>query len=180
MRARRVDGLDPAGPLADNLARIVAVRLAELCAFMPAARTDDVALHDMRIAAKRLRYILEVAHPLFGAYAAEAVTAVKDLQEILGDIHDADVQTPEVAAILAAVVEDDVAAGAAAGREHYAGLLALVVELQVRRRERHADFLERWARLESDGFAQRLVAATHERSPRAGTVDPDGGPRPAG
>ena len=47
------------------------VRLDELCGFMPRAADPDevVALHDMRIAAKRLRYILEVTGPCFGPYA---------------------------------------------------------------------------------------------------------------
>ena len=75
MKARRVKGLDPAGPLADQLERIVLVRLDELCGFWP--RVTDPreveALHDMRIAAKRLRYLLEVSDGLFGPYAEKAV-----------------------------------------------------------------------------------------------------------
>ena len=62
VKARRIKGLDPEGPLADNAERIVLVRLDELCGFMPRAAdpAEWVALHDMRIAAKRLRYVLEV------------------------------------------------------------------------------------------------------------------------
>ena len=62
MKARKVKGLDPAEPLADNAERIVRVRLDEMCGFMPQAAdpSEVVALHDMRIAAKRLRYILEI------------------------------------------------------------------------------------------------------------------------
>jgi CHAD domain-containing protein len=179
VKARRVKGLDPAGPLADQLARIVQVRLDELCAFMPQARTDEVALHDMRIAAKRLRYILEVAHPLFGEYATRSVDLVKDLQELLGDIHDADVQVPEVRSVLDEVVARDAAAGEAAHREHYAGLLALVVELQVTRRQRFERFLEAWEDLERKGFRARLVYATHERPGDRGSLDSDGGRDPA-
>jgi CHAD domain-containing protein len=175
VKARRVKGLDPAGPLADQLERIVAVRLDELYAFMPRARTDDVALHDMRIAAKRLRYILEVAHPLFGEYSARAVEVVKELQEVLGDIHDADVQVPEVGDVLAEVVAADVAAGSAGHREHYAGLLALVVELQVRRRERFERFLALWEELQRKGFRSRLVYAIGERPALTGSLDVDGG-----
>ena len=74
MKARAVKGLDPDATLADNLERIVATRLDELCSFVPRALdpTRMKALHDMRIAAKRLRYILEVgAEPCFGPYAVE-------------------------------------------------------------------------------------------------------------
>ena len=58
------------------------------------------ALHDMRIAAKRLRYILEVgAEPCFGPYAATAIKRTKDLQDLLGELHDCDVQLPRVRAL---------------------------------------------------------------------------------
>ena len=77
LKARTVTGLDPDGALADNAERIVLVRLDELCAFMPRAAdpAEVVALHDMRIAAKRLRYILEVTAPCFGPYAEKATQA---------------------------------------------------------------------------------------------------------
>ena len=58
MKARKVKGLDPDGPLDANLRRIVAVRVAELHSFGKAVLdpSDVEALHDMRIAAKRVRY----------------------------------------------------------------------------------------------------------------------------
>ena len=70
MKARRVRRLDRQAPLADNAERIVRVRLDELCGFIPAALNvkNVVALHDMRIAAKRLRYLLEVTGFCFGPY----------------------------------------------------------------------------------------------------------------
>ena len=113
MKARRVKGLDPQAPLGDNAERIVRVRLDELTSFMPKATdpAEVVALHDMRIAAKRLRYILEVTGSCFGPYAASAVKMVKDLQDLLGEIHDCDVQLPEVAAFLEELVAEDVARG---------------------------------------------------------------------
>jgi hypothetical protein len=174
VKARKVKGLDPTGALADNAARIVRVRLDELTSFMPTAADADelVALHDMRIAAKRLRYVLEVTGSCFGTYAETAVKHVKDLQDLLGEIHDCDVQLPEVAAFLEELVQEDVeAAGAdprglakAPNRRTYAGLVALRVHLQARRRALFADFLEHWRDLERKGFAARLAFALSERS----------------
>ncbi|HEX2413269.1 MAG TPA: CHAD domain-containing protein [Solirubrobacteraceae bacterium] len=174
MRARKVKGLDAAGTLADNAERIVRVRLDELTSFMPKAADPDevVALHDMRIAAKRLRYVLEVTGSCFGPYAETAVKHVKDLQDLLGEIHDCDVQLPEVAAFLEELVQEDVeAAGAeprglakAPNRRTYAGLVALRVHLQARRRALFADFVEQWRDLERKGFAARLAFALSERS----------------
>jgi hypothetical protein len=86
MKARKVKGLDADGALADNAERIVRARLDELQGFIPRALDPDevVALHDMRIAAKRLRYILEVtAESCFGPYAETALKRTKELQDLL-------------------------------------------------------------------------------------------------
>jgi CHAD domain-containing protein len=178
VKARRVKGLDPTAPLGDNAERIVRVRLDELTSFMPKAADpgEVVALHDMRIAAKRLRYILEVTGACFGPYAATAVRLVKELQDLLGEIHDCDVQLPEVAAFLEELMEQDAAvAGASPGdlartpnRRTYAGLVALQVHLRARRRALFEDFLELWRDYERKGFAARLAFALSERSQSMG------------
>jgi hypothetical protein len=176
VKARSVKGLDPEGSLADNAERIVLVRLDELCSFMPQAADPEeiTALHDMRIAAKRLRYILEVTGDVFGPYASRnAVKATKDLQDLLGEIHDCDVQLPEVAGFLEEMMAADVAAAGAEpkdlartpNRRTYQGLVALQVHLRARRRALFADFLEMWRDLERKGYAARLRFAVSERSP---------------
>ena len=174
MKARSVKGLDPKAPLGDNAERIVRVRLDELTSFMPKAADPKqvVALHDMRIAAKRLRYILEVTGSCFGPYASGAVKMVKELQDLLGEIHDCDVQLPEVGAFLEELVAEDVAAAGAApkdlakapNRRTYAGLVALQVHLRARRNALFEQFLELWRDYERKGFAARLAFAISERS----------------
>ena len=182
MKARGVKGLDPDGTLADNAERIVRVRLDELCGFMPQAADPEevVALHDMRIAAKRLRYILEVTGPCFGPYAKNATKLAKELQDLLGEIHDCDVQIPATAEFAAQLQEADAAAlREAAGdaedldpallkqaphaREH-AGLAALETHLRARRLLLFDRFLELWADYERKGFRARLEYAVAERS----------------
>jgi CHAD domain-containing protein len=171
VKARKVRGLDPATPLGDNAERIVRRRLDELCAFMPqAADTGEVtALHDMRIAAKRLRYILEITNPCFGPCAEAAVKPIKECQDLLGEIHDCDVQLPEVRAFLDELVVADAAAlldgaGEPPNRDAYAGLVALSAELLARRERRFGAFIELWRELERDGFRTRLEYAICERS----------------
>jgi CHAD domain-containing protein len=174
VKARAVKGLDPLTPLGDNAEKIVRVRLDELCSFMPKATDPDevVALHDMRIAAKRLRYVLEVTGPCFGPYASTAVKLVKDLQDLLGEIHDCDVQLPEVDAFLRELMEQDAEVAGASpkglartpNRRAYAGLVALQVHLRARRRALFEQFLELWRDYERKGFAARLAFAVSERA----------------
>jgi CHAD domain-containing protein len=48
-------------------------------------------LHDMRIAAKRLRYTMEMFAPLYGESFGEFIKAVRKAQTLLGDLHDCNV-----------------------------------------------------------------------------------------
>ena len=169
MKARKVKGIDPAGPLPDEAQKIVAVRLDELCGFAPKVFDpgEVEALHDMRIAAKRLRYVLEVTGDQFGPYADDARKAAKQLQELLGDIHDCDVLVPQVLALLEDLRDEDVAAVLAGAdpvhAEDYRGLELLIVRTRARREELFLQFLAFWTELERDGFRSRLEYAIAER-----------------
>jgi hypothetical protein len=183
VKARKVKGLEPEGTLADNAERIVRVRLDELQSFIPSALdpTEVTALHDMRIAAKRLRYVLEVtAETCFGPYAETALKRTKELQDLLGEIHDCDVQLPRVQARIeelraadarharerAPRKDDDLDPKYATRTAHaraWRGLETLAIYLQARRELLFERFLEMWTRLERDGFRARLRYAAGER-----------------
>ena len=178
MRARKVKGLAPEGPLAENACRIVLTRLNELHSFVPAVLSPDEveALHDMRIAAKRLRYVLELTEPVFGEPAKEGAKAARRLQDLLGEIHDCDEMLPLVARHVERLRTEDAAAvrGAAPtgasdldpalvkgapNRRAYRGLASLSVYLQARRELLYGRFLDEWARLSEEGFRESLAAA---------------------
>jgi hypothetical protein len=182
VKARKVKGLEPDGALRENARKIVEVRLEELLSFGPEALdpANVEALHDMRIAAKRLRYVLELTAPVFGAGAERGAKRAKKLQDLLGEIHDCDVMGPRVERHVDTLRGDDAAtlrdaAGArasdlepAAAREaphrlRYRGLETLEVYLRARRQVLYARFLRDWARLEREDFAgelRRSLAAT--------------------
>ena len=71
----------------------ILLRLEEFLAFEPFVafpeRTNE--LHQMRIAAKHLRYTLEVFAPLYGGQLKPGLKVVKEIQELLGEFHDCDV-----------------------------------------------------------------------------------------
>ena len=169
MKARKVKGLDPAGPLAENAARIVATRLEEVVGFAPQVfdPAEVEALHDLRIATKRLRYVLEVTGELFGPYAAEAGKRTKQLQDLVGDIHDCDVLEPRLRKLVKELRDEDVVAVRAGDppphADDYRGIELLIVETRARRQDLFARFLTFWTELEREGFAPRLRYAITER-----------------
>jgi CHAD domain-containing protein len=133
MKARKVKGLDPAMPFAEAAQRIAAVRAQEGLAL--ARRAQDPAkvkpLHDRRIAAKRLRYLLELTGP------ADVVKPLRRLQDQLGELHDCDVQLPEIRALARAADEREAK-----------GLRAIAIHLARRRAECFERFLQDWPALE--------------------------------
>ena len=181
MKAKRVKGLDPEGPLAENAARIVKVRLAELHSFAPAAFEPDNSKeqHDMRIAAKRLRYILEATDFCFGKPAQTARRRARDLQGLLGELHDCDVMLPRIEAHLAdlrrrdaesvhrrAGGAPDLDAGLSARAPHrtsYRGLEMLAVHVEARRRLLFDRFCDYWAEQDRAGTWERLETAVERK-----------------
>jgi CHAD domain-containing protein len=147
MKAHRVDGLEPTMALADAARRIVAMRTAELYAFVPEALGERAvsAMHDMRIAAKRLRYVLELVGFCFGEVGEEARARARELQDVLGEIHDCDVMLERIAAC--AEREPD-------------GFDALAARFRARRADQFASFTALWDSIEESGLRDRLLATT--------------------
>jgi hypothetical protein len=184
VKARPVKKLDPTRSLGENAARIVQVRLDEMLAFAPRALNGKIkAQHDMRIAAKRLRYVLEVTGFVFGKPADTARRRARDLQDILGEIHDCDVMLPRVRDHMKRLQQSDAAsvranagrapdldprlAARAPHRTAYRGLDVLAVYLEARRgllEQRFADF---WKRQEQTGTWVKLERAVEGHLGRA-------------
>jgi len=147
VKAHPIEGLAPALPLVDAARRIVSVRTAELYAFVPEALDERAVtpMHDMRIAAKRLRYLLELVGFCFGELGAEAQARARELQEVLGEIHDCDVMLVRIEAI-----RDRDRAGFDALRERFRAQRAAQV----------ARFATLWEEIERSGLRERLLANT--------------------
>lgn len=151
-KALPVFAVSPHGLLAENAPLILHTRLEELYRFAPfiadPTRKDD--LHNMRIAAKRLRYTLEIFAPCFTGKEYQWLSnQVKSVQEQIGEIHDADVREP--------LFREFVQAHAAKRPEIRVGLENLARAEHDKRARLYRKFLTFWDKLQRQGFKSRFL-----------------------
>ena len=152
---------DPDGSLRAS-APVVLVRLQELLDLAESARDPEnvEALHDLRIAAKRLRYTLEIFAPALGAEAEGLLSSVEALQERLGDIHDLDVR---LVLLRKALARERTRERKKADKRHPVpvsaeiGLLPLADATEADRSARFDAFLALWDSLPPESFAADLT-----------------------
>lgn len=174
-----VDDLDPDGPVIDNARRVLAVRIAEFYSYEPIVPHPELseALHNMRIATKRLRYTLELFRPQFGKAGERQIDRVKMIQELLGTLHDHGVridligeelsqlmveQSRKTRSDIAAASPDELAAIAVAALrpppdDPRRGLIALLGREHAGRRATYAQFREQWGAYAGDDMRRDLV-----------------------
>ena len=171
-RAWPVRNLSPDTPLDANARKIIDVRVAEFFSHTPhvedaaPSETSEAseALHDLRIAAKRLRYTLELFDDLLGKRGKVQIKRIKAIQDELGELHNHDVQITLIEDELHALTAEEIAQAATAvppstsRNDPRPGLLALLVREHDGRRQRHAAFVDLWHRFAGEGFEQDLRA----------------------
>jgi CHAD domain-containing protein len=132
-----------AQPAVEVLPRLVAKpwkRLRRTVRDLP-AQPSDADLHQVRIRAKRARYAAEAVVPVFGGQADKFADALADLQDVLGDQHDA-------------VVAEEWLRQAATGQR--AGVTLVAGQLIALERLRAGDRRDRWASMWQAASRKRL------------------------
>jgi hypothetical protein len=179
-KAWPVDGIEPRATLAENARKILAVRVGEFFSYAPAVHDPRAGqeLHDLRIAAKRLRYTLELFLPVFGEVGERNIERIRAIQEALGDYHDHDVRIALIERELAELAVEQSAelarlfAAAPTVRHHAiaaaalrpppddprAGLLALLGRQYASRSDTRQRFEQLWRQYLENGMRAELVA----------------------
>jgi CHAD domain-containing protein len=138
-------------------------QLGELLQYEPflADPGDRVHHHAMRIAAKRLRYMLEIASSICPGRLDEGVETIKRLQTLLGDIHDCDVWLDHLDSFASSERDRIIEMFGHAGR--FLHLKPGIEHLRKDRQEhRQATFEELgryWDELKGRGFLDELAGA---------------------
>ena len=148
-KAQEID-VEPGEPYRMAAARVVRVRAAELFEYGDGVLdTSDIErVHDMRVATRRLRAVMEVFEPCFPAKAhRKALRDVKQLADGLGERRDPDVHIAALQAFSKAL--------AAANKPGVARLVDDLRARQARANEALAAALERAG---ERGLHERLLA----------------------
>jgi len=153
-RLRVRDRLSPEEDTTDALHALartaITDHLIELLSYEPYVTQPEKKeeLHAMRIAAKHLRYTLELFAPLYTDGLKEFIKLARTMQELLGDIHDCDVWALLLPTFLAEERQKALDyAGNTRGVSRLAtGIEALHADRATFRDTRYREFAARWAK----------------------------------
>lgn len=109
-------------------------------------------LHEMRIAAKRLRYAVELFTACWGERIAPFAVEIAEMQSFLGEVHDCDVWLENLS-----VKMRDQQNGAASGSERKAAVW-LLSEFIKNRTKNYRAALKLWSEWEITDFTERMQA----------------------
>ena len=182
-KARVITGLDPQAPGGRNARIMVRERLADMYSYARYATSPDntQGLHDLRIAAKRVRYTLEVFEEFLPEASQGFVEELAKLQDELGALHDSEVMlallrlsldeagtersetrrstkskallSPEMASNIL-----DPARTSALSEKGRQGLASFLRKQEQRRAQAYASFHQHWEELEQRHFRAELLA----------------------
>src|SRR5437764_3008422 len=122
-------------------------------------------LHKLRIAAKRLRYALELFAACFGEGLKGLAHELAGLQKALGELHDCDEWIKECGQSLSESAARGVVVGKsdeAAARERREAALLLLEHFLSKRGEHYMEALAIWRGWEQDDFGSRLAESLQE------------------
>jgi len=163
-KAWTVDSLAPDQALSHAAAAILAVKLPEVLNYEGPARAGDVdGIHDMRVAAKRLREAVRVLRPALPGNARKTLLKqVERLNDSLGQVRDRDVLGEAFALVRK--------------RHHHAVLLGGLTGHLAREREvYHRDLLAFLKKLHTSGFSEFYAEVMGEMAELRGHQQPPGG-----
>jgi CHAD domain len=186
-KARPIQGLDPQAPTGKNARLIAKVRCEDLYSWE--SYVDNPyhiqELHNMRIAAKRLRYTFEVFEDALPVACKPIVEELVQIQDELGALHDTDVmiallrlclagrdtatvrvraklhgntQHPKEKSLVAPeLVEDLLDPAVAPSAEERYGLEYFLQNQERLRNEQYAAFRQHWYALQAQDFKREIL-----------------------
>jgi CHAD domain-containing protein len=153
-KARDIPGIEAALPFREAAARALEIRAQELFELSAdVLDTDDIErVHDMRVATRRLRAVMEIFATAFPPKAHRRVLAdVKELADALGERRDPDVAIDALAKVAEALHPND-----------SPGILSLQDELRSRQEEANEHLAATLERVRASAVRERLLVLAAE------------------
>ncbi len=179
-KARPIKGLNPHAPTGQNARIIAKVRLEELYSWKKYVDNPYRVreLHNLRIAAKRLRYTFEVFEEVLPEASQSIVKELARIQEELGSLHDSDVmiamlrlclgrqdsgtisdtaKRKEKPVVQPELVNDLLKTSVAPTAEERYGLENLLHKQEQLREEHYDVFRQHWYQLQARDFRREIL-----------------------
>jgi len=141
----------------------ISQRLQDFFAYEPYVEHPECVteLHAMRIAAKQLRYTLEVFAPLYPGELKANIQVVRKCQEMLGDIHDCDVWLTFLPAFMdqEQCLTEDFYGHSRYFRRLVPGIRAFEANRKLAREKQYAAFVSYWQKNRLQNSWQSLLDA---------------------
>jgi putative phosphoesterase len=110
--------------------------------------------HQMRIAAKKLRYTMEIFEPIYNGSLSEEIAIIKQFQDILGDKHDREVWISHLKKLRSTTKDNGQNKVISASEQQAnANFLAYVQEAQ---KVLYSHFVQLWQKATADNFFAKL------------------------
>ncbi len=114
-------------------------------------------LHQTRIAAKRLRYTMEIFAPCFAPEFEESISKVRLLQELLGQVHDCDVWVQDM---------ERFSSGPQLTKTRAEVLRELIADRQDHRAVMYHSSLKHWRQMMRERFIEGMLSQTKKKGVR--------------
>lgn len=147
-KAHKLTGINPKANYHTNARIILPQKVKEVYTWEEFIYDPDKAeqLHNMRISIKRLRYTMEFFVTNYGEQFTDFLITIIDLQDILGDIHDSDVQLETLTEYKNSNLPSILP-----------GIESLIIRNKNARNSDYKKFLKKWEQLSKNQFKQRLL-----------------------
>lgn len=147
-KAHKLTGINPKANYHTNARIILPQKVKEVYTWEDFIYDPDKAeeLHNMRISIKRLRYTMEFFVTNYGEQFTDFLITIIDLQDVLGDIHDSDVQLETLTEYKNSNIPSILP-----------GIESLIVRNKNARNSDYKKFIKKWEQLSENQFKQRLL-----------------------
>ncbi len=162
-------------PFRENIQRVLPLMYDDFISYKdrvlnrPRMKRD---LHQMRITGKPMRYVMEYSLGAFGADFKQCLNEIKNIIELMGEIHDADVIIPEMNMHLKEIRHYN--RTLQNRNEHLStkGIRQFISELKVKRAVMFGDFCATIIKWLNEDFRSRLIVSMNAPTYNLALVTP--------